>query len=196
MRQGEGKNLELMLDVNETQPTIVTHRMYWQGCDEEVPKALSLAVESLLTHLTITNCSISLVDVRSVLLLCPSLQTLDVRQITGTAEPVARLVSQAESADLAPHGLQSLTLTAAMPVDALLDEIQFRCLQSLSLRLLGDGKWTTFKFLSRLGPPFNRLRVRGDIPPAVQSFIKRAVATKPSGFEFDFAPAYESGRAC
>ncbi|KAJ2921536.1 hypothetical protein H1R20_g15561, partial [Candolleomyces eurysporus] len=186
----EGTKLEL--EVDERQPTIVTHRMYWQGNEDRVPEALSVAVASSISHLTISNCNIALADVRAVILLCPSLETLEVKQVAADANPIASLYSLASTLEYRAHGLRSLAITSHTRVDPLFDEILFPSIQSISLRLPGEGKWTNFGFLQSLGQSLKRLRIRGDIPPAGQKAIHRETARRQHGFELDMGLIYEA----
>lgn len=192
IREAAVSGTKLKLEIDERQPTIVTHRMYWQGNEDRVPEALSVAVASSISHLTISNCNIALPDVRAIVLLCPSLETLEVRQIAATAQPIASLTTLAHAIESAPSALQSLTVTSSVPLETLFYDVAFPRIKSISLRLNGDGRWTTFDFLSQLGRSFTNFRLRGDIPPATEALIKRVVAERPHGFDFDFALAYEA----
>ncbi|KAJ2916345.1 hypothetical protein MD484_g4034, partial [Candolleomyces efflorescens] len=191
-RKPGGTDLELMVDVDETQPTIVTHRLYWQGADELVPEALSLALDTSLSNLTITNCNLAMTDVVAILLLCPSLQSLEVKQISGAASPISQLSSRVSPDESSSHGLRSLVVSSLVPIQALFNNISFPWIQFVSLRLYGEGRWSDFDFVAQLPRSLDGLRLRGDIPPASQALIKRAVGARQKAFEFDFAPLHEA----
>lgn len=178
--------------VGASQPGVVTHRMGWKGESEQVPEALSCALSTALTHLSIHGCNVSLNDVISIISMSVFLESLEVQQITPEELAIAPSILEEEEAHdgtvIKVMNLTTLKLTSHVPLDTLFDEVRFESLSHLSLRLLGRASSTDFDFLAantfRPSPKPQIFQLRANVPPWIFSNLQEAM--RSAGVHTDF----------
>ncbi|KAH6909091.1 hypothetical protein BKA70DRAFT_224713 [Coprinopsis sp. MPI-PUGE-AT-0042] len=120
----------------------------WTGRPSAFSAALNAALDLTLTELRIANCRIALDDLMAILYTCENLRSLKVFEIGNPHNRRRRLLPQDQylppTALQHPHGLHTLSLTSAVPLEDLLSRLRFPEMRHLHLRLLGGGNATKF----------------------------------------------------
>ncbi|EAU87513.1 hypothetical protein CC1G_11732 [Coprinopsis cinerea okayama7 len=147
---------------------IVEQRYLWHGPAQDLKNVLE-ELPPTTTSLVIRDCEVALGDVFWILARCPHLEILHIQDIVNKA-PIPHLSE--------PHGrpgssVRSLTLTSEVPLEPFFERLALHQLETLSLRLFGDGNATDFKSFLHPNSPLEYLRLRGHFSDETEGLIRQ-----------------------